>query len=177
MPVADAPKERGTTAPLRRRRDALDFSDYLELRRFRDSGVSSAALREVLAHLEEALPVPFAASIPHMRTLADAPEPPPRDLTREALRVAFSLREEFAHHGATRMGLRVDLPEGRSLKAWLDFMETERKLSRAARQHLRELDAKLWAMLSGQRRMAVVPAPPAWAQVEAGGQGAERAGL
>jgi hypothetical protein len=177
MPVADAPKERATAAPLRRQRDRLDFSDYLELRRFRDSGVASPELLAVLAHLEATLPVPFAASIPHMRTLADAPEPPPRELTREALRVAFSLREEFAHHGATRMGLRVDLPEGRSLKAWLDFMETERKLSRVARQHLRELDGKLWAMLSGQRRMPTVPAPPAWTRIEAGGQGAERAGL
>ena len=176
MPVHDAPKERARTAGMRRSRDALDFSDYLELRRFRDSGVDNPDLLEALAHLEAALPVPFARAIPHMRTLEDAPEPPPRELTREALRVAFSLREEFAHHGATRMGLRVDLPEGRSLKAWLDFMETERKLSRLARQHLRELDAKLWTMLTGQRRMPSAPPPPAWSRLEAGGQGAERAG-
>jgi hypothetical protein len=177
MPVGDAPKERHSLAPSRRARDTLDFSDYLELRRFRDSGVSSPALLEALAHLEATLPVPFAASIPHLRTLEDAPVPPPRELTREALRVALALREEFAQHGATRMGLRVDLPEGRSLKAWLDFMETERKLSRVARQHLRDLDGKLWTMLSGQRRMPAVSAPPAWARLEAGGQGAERAGL
>ena len=177
MPVDVAPKERSAAGPLRRSRDALDFSDYMELRRFRDHGVASPAVLDVLAYLESALPVPFARAIPDLRTLADAPEAPPRELTREALRVALSLREEFAHHGATRMGLRVDLPEGRSLKAWLDFMETERKLSRVARQHLRELDAKLWAVLTGQRRMPSVPPPPAWARVEAGGQGAERAGL
>lgn len=176
MPVQDAPRSARTVAP-RRARGAVDFSDYLELRRFRDSGVSSPDLLEALAHLEAALPVPFARSIPHLRTLEDAPEPPPRELTREALRVAFALREEFAHHGATRMGLRVDLPEGTALKAWLDFMETERKLSRLAREHLRELDAKLWTMLTGQRRMPATPPPLSWKRLEAGGQGAERAGL
>ena len=177
MPVADAPKDRGAPAARRRARDALDFSDYMELRRFRDRGAASPDLAEALDHLERHLPVPFARSIPDLRTLEEAPEPPPRELTREALRVALALREEFAHHGATRAGLRVDLPEGGSLKAWLDFMETERKLSRVARQHLRELDAKLWTLLTGQRRMPSAPAPPAWSRLEAGGQGAERAGL
>ena len=163
--------------PSRRRRETLDFSDYLELRRFRDLGVRTPELLETLAYLEERLPVPFARSIPDLRTLEDAPEPPPRELTREALRVAFALREEFAQHGATRMGLRIDLPEGRGLKSWLDFMETERRLSRVAREHLRELDGKIWTMLAGSRRPPSAPAPPSWVRLEAGGQGAERAGV
>lgn len=158
MPVDEAPHAAAPSP--RRRRDALDFSDYLELRRLRDLGASPPGAEALLAHLEERLPVPFARSIPDMRTLDEAPEPPPRELTREALRVMFAMREEFARHGATRAGLRIDLPEGRSLKAWLDFMETERRLARATRAHLRELDAKIWTVLSGSRRMPSVPAPP-----------------
>lgn len=176
MPVDEA--RRPAAAPeSRRRRETLDFSDYLELRRFRDMGVDAPDVLETLAYLEERLPVPFARSIPHLRRLEDASEAPPRELTREALRVAFAMREEFAQHGGTRMGLAIDLPEGRGLKAWLDFMETERRLSRAAREHLRELDGKIWTMMAGSRRMPSVPAPPSWARLEAGGQGAERVAL
>lgn len=156
MPVADAPKRRPAQV---HRRDTLDFSDYLELRRRRDRGDDSPETAALLAYLEEKLPVPFADAIPDMRTLADAPAAPPRELTREALRVAFAMREEFAAHGTTREGLYIDLPEGAGLKSWLDFMETERKLARLAREHLRELDAKLWAMLAGRRRMPTAPVP------------------
>lgn len=159
MPLHDATGPASAAAPTRARRGGdLDFSDYLDLRRQRDLGRADAPALELLSWLETRLPVPFADAIPNLATLADAPAPPPRELTREALRVAFAMREELARVGATRDGLHVDLPEGRSLKAWLDFMETERRIERQIRGHLRELDAKIWAMMSGARRMPTAPA-------------------
>jgi len=142
------------------RRAELDFSDYLELRRAVDAGEATPESRRVLAALERALPVPFARAIPHLVTLADAHDAPPRELTREAVRVAFGMREEFCHHGSTRAGLSgFDLPEGLGLKDWLDLVETERKLAVQSRKLLRELDGKLWRMFTGERRMPSVRAP------------------
>ena len=144
---------------LRRRPRALDFSDYLELRRQRDLGARDAALDALLAHLERALPVPFAAQLPDLATLAPA-GPPPRGLTPEAVRVVFAMREEFAGHGGTRAGLMgFDLPDGEGLKDWLDFLETERKQAMAVRELLRELDRKVWALYTGDRRMPTAPPP------------------
>lgn len=162
VPVDDAPPATAALAPRRDRGDVLDFSDYLTLRRRRDAGDASEETRALLAWLEERLPVPFARAIPHLVTLEDASEPPPRDLTREAVRVMFAMREELASHGRTREGLHLDLPEGRALKAWLDFMETERRVARQVRGHVRELDAKIWTVFAGGRRpMPSVPAPRA----------------
>lgn len=145
-------------SPLRRmlrRRRTLDFSDYLELRRMRDEGGGSAELDAMLAHAERELPVPSPRCIPHLATLADAPEAPPRGLTREAWRVVFEMRREYTQHGGAREQLMgFDLPDdGPVLKDWLDFLETERKGTRAIRELLRELDRKTWAILTGHRRM------------------------
>lgn len=146
---------------LRRGRAGLDFSDYLELRRLRDAGARDAELDGVLAHLERALPVPFADAIPHMLTLAEPAAPPPRGLSPEARRVMFAMREEFAVHGGTRAGLMgFDLPDGDGLKDWLDFIETERKHAMAVRSLLRDLDRKIWAAYTGNRRMPAAPLPP-----------------
>lgn len=142
------------------RRSVLDFSDYLELRRMRDAGVADAEVERRLRFLEAALPVPFADAIPHLVTLADAPAPPPRDLTRDALRVVFAMREEFARHGTTRAGMMgFDLPEGRGLKDWLDFIEEERKQSMQVRRLLREVDRKVYAVYTGVRKMPVARLP------------------
>ena len=143
-------------ASLRRmqRRALLDFSDYLELRHLRDHGADAADIARALAHLERALPVRFANAIPHMVTLADAPAPPPRGLTRDALRVMFAMREEFAGHGRARTGLMgFDLPDGDGLKDWLDFVENERRHAMSVRTSLRELDRRIWAVYTGERRM------------------------
>lgn len=124
-----------------------------------DAGEATDEARGMLAPLERALPVPFARAIPHLVTLADAPEAPPRDLTRAAVRVAFAMRQEFCHHGTVRAGLSgFELPEGAGLKDWLDLVETERKLSMLARKQLRELDGKIWRMFTGERRMPAVRA-------------------
>lgn len=145
-----------THATLRRmlRRSELDFSDYLELRHLRDHGRAPEGAAGVLAELERALPVGFADAIPHMATLADAPAPPPRGLTREAIRVVFAMREEFALHGAARAGLSgFDLPDAAGLKDWLDFIENERRHALQVRASLRELDRRIWAVYTGERRM------------------------
>lgn len=158
MTTADAKR---ALRRLRRSRAGLDFSDYLELRRLRDLGARDAELDEALAHLERLLPVPFAASIPNMATLAEPSAPPPRGLTPEARRVMFAMREEFASHGGTRAALMgFDLPDGDGLKDWLDFIENERKHAMAVRALLRELDRKIWAVYTGDRRMPSVAPPP-----------------
>lgn len=149
-------------ATLRRmeRRAQLDFSDYLELRHLRDHGQGTPEIARALAHLERALPVRFADAIPDLATLADAPGAPPRGLTREAVRVMFAMREEFAGHGRARSGLMgFDLPDGDGLKDWLDFVENERRHAMGVRASLRELDRRIWAVYTGQRRM---PAAPGW---------------
>lgn len=143
---------------LARRRAALDFSDYLELREQRDAGTAAPDALELLAHLERELPVPFASAIPHLVTLDDAPDAPPRGLTREELRVVFAMRREFSGHGQVRARLMgFPLPDGEALKDWLDFMETERSGARKARELLRELDRKVWAVMTGERRLPEVP--------------------
>jgi len=97
--------------------------------------------------------VPFADAIPDLATLAPGRAPPPRDLTPEALRVVFAMREEFARHGGARSDLMgFDLPEGRGLKDWLDLVETERQEAKKVREGLRALDAKVWALMTGERR-------------------------
>lgn len=137
-----------------RRKPSLDFSDYLELRRLRDEGHEDAAAP--MGALGASLRVSFADAIPHLVTLADAPAPPPRGLTRDAVRVMFAMREEFASHGATRRGMMgFDLPEGDGLKDWLDFVENERKHAMAVRASLRDLDRRIWAAYTGDRRMPV----------------------
>lgn len=137
-----------------RRRATLDFSDYLELRHLRDHGQSSTEADATMRALEAALPVRFADAIPHMMTLADAPAPPPRGLSREAVRVMFAMREEFAGHGRARSGLMgFDLPDADGLKDWLDFVENERRHAMAVRASLRELDRRIWAVYTGDRRM------------------------
>ena len=138
-----------------RPRRPLDFSDYLELRRLRDEGRAGDEDAAALARLEAELPVPFARAIPDLHTLADAPDAPPRGLTREAVRVAFAFRRELASHGATRRAMRqgFDLPEGEGLKDWLDLVEAERRAALQVRKLLREFDGKLWRMLTGERRM------------------------
>ncbi|HVM45030.1 MAG TPA: hypothetical protein VM582_03755 [Candidatus Thermoplasmatota archaeon] len=137
-----------------RRRPQLDFSDYLELRQLRDEG--DARVERALAHLEAALPVRFAAAIPHLVTLADAPSPPPRGLSREAVRAMFQMRAEFAAHGRARAGLMgFDLPDADGLKDWLDFVENERRHAMQVRASLRELDRRIWAVYTGERRMPV----------------------
>lgn len=134
------------------RRQLLDFSDYLELRHAIDAGDDSAELRAATRALAERLPVRFADAIPDLHTLADAPAPPPRGLTREALRVVFAMREEFATHGRARGAMMgFDLPDGDGLKDWLDFMEAERKAAREVRAQLRRLDRKIWALYTGER--------------------------
>lgn len=141
-----------------RPRRPLDFSDYLELRRLRDEGRATEADAAELARLEAELPVPFARAIPDLHTLADAPEPPPRGLTRDAVRAAFAFRREFAAHGAARRALMgFDLPDGEGLKDWLDLVETERRGAMQVRKLLRELDGKAWRMFTGERRMPVAP--------------------
>lgn len=136
------------------RRPTLDFSDYLELRHAMDHGDASPELRELAAHLERALPVPFARAIPHLVTLADAPGPPPRGLTRDAVRAMFAMREEFASHGKARASLMgFDLPDADGLKDWLDFIENERRHAMQVRTSLRELDRRIWAVYTGDRRM------------------------
>lgn len=146
-----------------RRRPTLDFSDYLELRRLRDGGERDADIDGLLLHLEAMLPVAFARAIPHLVTLDDAEGAPPRGLDREHLRVAFAIREEFARHGDARTSLMmgIDLPERPGLPDWLDLVEGERKHARAARQALRDIDARIWAIYTGVRRMPTA-APPAW---------------
>lgn len=140
-----------------RRRKQLDFSDYLELRHARDHGAEGADLVSTMAHLERSLPVSFGAAIPHLVTLADAPEPPPRGLTREAVRAMFAMRAEFAEHGRARAALMgFDLPEAEGLKDWLDFVENERRHAMAVRASLRELDRRIWAVYTGERRMPSV---------------------
>jgi len=149
-----------TAAILRkmRRRAQLDFSDYLELRHLRDAGHDSAELRKAIAHLERALPVPFADAIPDLHTLADAWVAPPRGLTRDALRVMFAMREEFAGHGRARSSLMgFDLPDAEGLKDWLDFVENERRHALHVRTSLRELDRRIWAVFTGERRMPSAP--------------------
>lgn len=143
-------------AVLRRlsRRPQLDFSDYLELRHLRDHGKANDDVEAFLAHLEHALPVRFARAIPHMVTLADAADPPPRGLTREAVRTMFAMREEFASHGRARAALMgFDLPDGEGLKDWLDLVENERRHAMAVRTSLRDLDRRIWAVYTGERRM------------------------
>ena len=141
-----------------RRRRQLDFSDYLELRHLRDHGAASAELDGAIAHLERALPVPFARAIPHLVTLADAPEAPPRGLSRDAVRAMFAMREEFAAHGRARAGLMgFDLPDADGLKDWLDFVENERRHAMQVRASLRELDRRIWAVYTGSRRMPAAP--------------------
>jgi hypothetical protein len=135
-----------------RRRAHLDFSDYLELRRFRDLGAQSPELDGALQHLEHALPVTFSRALPHLATQAGGA--PPRGLSQDALRVAFAMREEIASRGKTRAGMMgFDLPEGEGLKDWLDLVETERKLALESRHHLRDFDRRLWALFTGDRRM------------------------
>lgn len=139
-----------------RRRAQLDFSDYLELRHLRDVGHASAELLELMGYLERTLPVPFVAAIPNLHTLADADADPPRELTRDAVRVMFAMREEFANHGAARSSLMgFDLPEGEGLKDWLDFVENERRHALHVRTSLRELDRRIYAVFTGERRMPV----------------------
>ncbi|HET6403111.1 MAG TPA: hypothetical protein VFH78_00565 [Candidatus Thermoplasmatota archaeon] len=150
-----------------RRRGRLDFSDYLELRQLLDvearaeaeAGAEARAeaaeeARRTLAHLERALPVRFARAIPHLVTLADAPEPPPRGLTRDAVRAMFAMRAEFAAHGRARAALiGFSLPDAEGLKDWLDFVENERRHALQVRASLRELDRRIWAVYTGERRM------------------------
>ena len=133
----------------------LDFSDYLELRRLRDEGRAGPEDEALLARLERELPVPFARAIPDLATLADAPDAPPRDLSREAVRAAFAFRREFSAHGEMRRRMRqgFDLPEGDGLKDWLDLVEAERRATTQIRRLLREFDGKLWRMFTGERRM------------------------
>lgn len=139
---------------LTHRRQTLDFSDYLELRELHDAGIAGADAVEMLRALETALPVTFADAIPNLLTLADAKAPPPRDFTRDELRVIFAMRHEFSQHGRARAELMgFPLPDGEGLKDWLDFMETERQNARKARDLLRELDRKVWAVMTGERRM------------------------
>lgn len=135
-----------------KRRPHLDFSDYLELRRLRDAG--HAEVEAELARLERALGIDFAEAIPHLVTLADPAAPPPRGLTREAVRVMFAMREEFAAHGHARSGMMgFELPDGEGLKDWLDFIENERRHAMQARASLRELDRRIWAVYTGERKM------------------------
>lgn len=142
-----------------RRRAQLDFSDYLELRHLRDHGDRDPEIAQLMASLERALPVAFASAIPHMVTLADAPASPPRGLTREAVRVMFAMREEFAGHGRARSGLMgFDLPDADGLKDWLDFIENERRHAMQVRASLRELDRRIWAVYTGERRMPMTTA-------------------
>ncbi|MEA3199629.1 MAG: hypothetical protein QOE90_1057 [Thermoplasmata archaeon] len=145
-----------------RRRGEMDFSDYLELRRLRDLGAKSPQLDAWIAHAERAMPVPFAAALPDLATLAPGAQIAPRDLTHEEVRVAFAMREEFAAHGAARAGLMgFDLPEGRGLKDWLDLVETERQEAKKVRESMRRFDAKLWALLTGERkRLPTCAIPP-----------------
>ena len=142
-----------------KRRPHVDFSDYLELRRLRDAGHDE--VRAMLATVEHALGVGFGDRIPHLVSLADAPAPPPRGLTREALRVMFAMREEFAAHGRARatMTMGFELPDGEGLKDWLDFIENERKQAMRAREALRELDRRIWAVYTGERRMPSATLP------------------
>lgn len=147
-------------ATLRRmgRRPTLDFSDYLELRRARDAGEEHPHLAAALGHLESRLPVAFAAAIPHLITLAEPAAAPPRGLSREAVRVMFAMREEFAVHGRARRTLMgFDLPDGEGLKDWLDLVENERRHAIAVRASLRELDRRIWAVYTGERRMPLAP--------------------
>lgn len=144
-----------------RRRESLDFSDYLELRHLRDEARADDDALRYLSYLEEALPVRFADAIPNLSTLADAPAEPPRGLSRAAIRVVFGMRHEFAEHGATRRGLMgFDLPDAEGLKDWLDLVETERKNAKEVRKLLREVDAKIWRVYTGERRMRSAPLPP-----------------
>lgn len=141
-----------------RRKAHLDFSDYLELRHLRDAGDDSADVRALLAWLEAELPVRFADALPDMHTGADASALPPRGLSREAVRVMFAMREEFAVHGRARRSLMgFDLPDGDGLKDWLDFIENERRHAMTARQGLRELDRRIWAVYTGDRKMPHAP--------------------
>lgn len=143
-------------AVLRRlsRRATIDFSDYLELRHAIDHGEASPEVRGLASQLEAALPVRFARAIPHMATLADAAEAPPRGLTRQAIRAMFAMREEFASHGRARATLMgFDLPDADGLKDWLDFVENERRHAMEVRASLRELDRRIWAVYTGERRM------------------------
>lgn len=143
------------------RRAQLDFSDYLELRHARDAGVRDPGIDAAIGYLERALPVPFAASIPDLHTLADAPSAPPRGLSREAVRVMFQMREEFAGHGRARGGLMgFDLPDAEGLKDWLDFVENERKHALHVRTSLRELDRRIFAVYTGVRKMPVAAPLP-----------------
>lgn len=140
-----------------RRQPRLDFSDYLEARRLRDEGAVIDGVAALLADLERALPVRFADAIPDLATGADAIAPPPRGLSREALRVMFAMRAEFSSHGRTRASmLGFDLPDGDGLKDWLDFVENERRHAMQARASLRELDRRIWAVYTGERRMPSV---------------------
>lgn len=149
-----------------RRRASLDFSDYLELRHLRDHGAASPELDRWIAQLERALDVRHAACIPNLATLAPGTAPPPRDLTPDALALVFRMREEFASHGRARSGMMgFDLPEGQGLKDWLDFVETEREQAKKVREGLRRLDGKIWALLTGERRLPAAPNPFATASV------------
>ena len=137
-----------------RRRAQLDFSDYLELRHLQDHGDATPEIEVAIAHLERSLPVRFARAIPHLVTLADAPDAPPRGLTRDAVRAMFAMREEFASHGRARASLMgFDLPDADGLKDWLDFVENERRHAMQVRSSLRELDRRIWAVYTGDRRM------------------------
>lgn len=148
---------------LRRNRATLDFSDYLSLRALRDEGERDDDLDAVLAHLERVLPVAFERSIPHLVTLDDAPAEPPRGLAREHVRVALAMRAEFARHGEARAGMMgIDLPERPGLPDWLDLVEGERKHAMELRKALRDLDRRIWAMFTGDRRMPAAPRPAAW---------------
>lgn len=140
-----------------RRKKEIDFSDYLELRHLRDAGQRSPDLDALVGHLERALPVPFADAIPDLHSLANATAPPPRGLTREALRVAFAMREEFAGHGRARASLMgFDLPDGEGLKDWLDLVENERRHALQVRSSLREIDRRIYALYTGSRKMPAV---------------------
>lgn len=153
---------------LARLRRPLDFSDYLELRRLRDAGEPDPSLAEALATMEATLGIDFADRLPHLVTLEDAPLAPPRGLKREELRVVFAMRAEHVSAGATRERLMgFDLPEGEGLKDWLDFLEAERKATRSAREGLRLLDRKIWALMTGDRRMPTMPAASLLPQADA----------
>ncbi len=145
---------------LLRRRAPLDFSDYLELRRLRDEGDDAAEIARAITAMAHALPVAFAAAIPNLATLAQADRAPPRGLPREALHVLFEMRAEFTQHGKTRARMMgFDLPDASdALKDWLDFIEAERRNATKARALLRDLDRRIWAVMSGNRHMPAIQA-------------------
>ncbi len=134
------------------RRDAYDFTDYLDARRRLDNGDGKPQDAALAAVLEKVLPVPFAASIPHLGTFEIQGDAHPRNLRAEDIAVVFRLREDHARVGEVRASLHgTDLPEPPALGDWLDFFETEREAYLTHREKLRKMDAKLYGIFTGAR--------------------------